>query len=185
MKSAKKTGLGKKLQVSGDFCLEQSCFFWIVLAARCSLLSDFLFSEPYAKLPREVYNKIIFIFFSSWRQVEEDDDSEFHYLEQEIHTNFLAYAFQERFNEMKVNKVESQSWEENVLFQKKQLILIHLAIFSNENFPKMSIQMETKILLLHHMLWSLIGHVKSKNFAGRKIFIFYFIFTYLKSTMSM
>ena len=156
-----------------------------MLVPRCSLLSDFLFSEPYAKLPREVYNKIIFIFFSSWRQVEEDDDSEFHYLEQEIHTNFLAYAFQERFNEMKVNKVESQSWEENVLFQKKQLILIHLAIFSNENFPKMSIQMETKILLLHHMLWSLIGHVKSKNFAGRKIFIFYFIFTYLKSTMSM
>ena len=42
MKSAKKTGLGKKLQVSGDFCLEQSCFFWIVLAARCFLIFFFL-----------------------------------------------------------------------------------------------------------------------------------------------
>ena len=118
----------------------------------------FSFSEAYAKLPREVYNKIIFIFFSSWRQVEEDDNSEFHYLEQEIHTNFLVYAFQERFNEMKVNKVESQSWDSNTFDN-----------FFKWKFPKMSIQMETKILLLHHMLWSLIDHVKSKNFAGRKM----------------
>ena len=29
----------------------------------------------------------LYSFFSSWRQVEEDDNSEFHYLEQEIHTN--------------------------------------------------------------------------------------------------
>ena len=29
----------------------------------------------------------LYLFFSSWRQVEEDDNSEFHYLEQEIHTN--------------------------------------------------------------------------------------------------
>ena len=27
LKSAKKIGLGKQLQVSGDFCLEQICFF--------------------------------------------------------------------------------------------------------------------------------------------------------------
>ena len=31
--------------------------------------------------------------FSSWRQVEEDDDSEFHYLEQEIHTNSSVASY--------------------------------------------------------------------------------------------
>ena len=36
-------------------------------------------------------------FFSSWRQVEEDDDSEFHYLEQEILFIAISGIFNKRY----------------------------------------------------------------------------------------
>ena len=34
LKSVKQDGLGKQFQVSGDFCLEQNSFLWIVTYTR-------------------------------------------------------------------------------------------------------------------------------------------------------
>ena len=83
-----------------------------------SLLSDFLLSEPYVKLPQNLnhfyyyYKKKncapkycksteefirLYLFFSSWCQVEEDDDSEFHYLEQEILFIAISGIFNKRY----------------------------------------------------------------------------------------
>ena len=47
----------------------------------------------------------LYLFFSSWRQVEEDDDSEFHYLEQEIHTNssVASYTIEHPFSVVPVS----------------------------------------------------------------------------------
>jgi len=56
----------------------QSCHkIWIIFTI--IIKTNFALPKYYKKFIVELY-----LFFSSWRQVEEDHDSEFHYLEQEI-----------------------------------------------------------------------------------------------------